>query len=91
MRKTIPIDLLLNLVNDMLKSSPADSVGQRQGAMTALEQVLHSAGAYKGFRYLLLEEVPAGSEPGVRYLNGVPDPDYEARFAHTDRTRVQYF
>jgi hypothetical protein len=91
MRKTVPIELLLSTVNSMLKSSPAESVAQRQGAMTALEQVLHSAGAYKGFRYLILEEVPVGSMPGVRYKDGVPDLDYTERFACTDRTRVHYF
>ena len=91
MRKTIPLETLIETFNGVLRNSPAESHAQRQGVMTALEAVLHEAGVYKGFRYLLVSEVPEGSMPGVHYKNGVPDPDYTARFANTDRTRVQYF
>lgn len=91
MRKTIPLQTLIETFNGMLRNSPAEAHVQRQGAMTALEAVLHEAGVYKGFRYLLVGEVPLGSMPGVNYLDGVPHPDYTARFARTDSTRVQFF
>lgn len=91
MRKTIPLQTLIDTFNTVLRDSPAESHAQREGAMTALEAVMHEAGVYKGFRYLLASEVPEGSMPGVNYLDGVPHPDYTARFARTDRTRVQYF
>ena len=91
MRKTIPLKTLIETVNNVLRLSPAESHLQRHGAMTALEAVLHEAGVYKGFRYLLSDEVPEGSMPGVHYLDGMPHPDYTARFALTDSTRVQYF
>lgn len=91
MRKTIPLQTLIETFNGVLRNSPAESHAQRQGAMTALEAVLHEAGVYKGFRYLLASEVPEGSMPGVHYLGNVPHPDYTERFARTDSTRVQYF
>jgi hypothetical protein len=59
--------------------------------MNALEYVLHESGNYRGFRYLLAAEVPAGAKPGVIYEGHLPHPDIEKRFANTDNTRVQYF
>lgn len=89
-RKTFNVSDLVDTVNQMLVESKADAQERRQGAMNVLEQVLHSTGNYKGFRYLLADEIAEG-QPGVNYLNGVPHPDPELRFANTDRTRVVYF
>jgi hypothetical protein len=71
------------------------SADTRQGMMNVLEGVLHDAGAYKGFRYLHSDEVPAGELPGVNFeQNNLGHrflcADITARFANTDRTRVQY-
>lgn len=89
MRKTIPVQMILDEINSMLKNSDPDQVEIRNGAMIALESVLHKAERYNGFRYLRAEEV-VGS-PGVNYVNGQPHPDIQKRFEFTDRTRVQYF
>lgn len=87
-RKTFNVDRLIVMVNGICKDSAPESQDIRQGAMNVLEAVLHETGNYRGFRYLLEDECEGN--PGVRYLGGVPHPDYELRFKDTDRTRVQY-
>ena len=94
-RKTFNVSELVDLVNGICKDSDATRADVRQGAMNVLEQVLHQSGNYSGFRYLWADEIANGA-PGVNYIvndNGVqvPHPDYEKRFANTDRTRVMYF
>ena len=88
-RKTFNVSELVDTVNSMLKDSGPEVAERRQGMMNVLEHVLHESGLYKGFRYLLQEECEG--LPGVNYLNGVPHPDINLRFADTDRTRVMYF
>ena len=89
-RKTVTVEFLINMTNDICKDSAPDRVDVRQGAMNLLESALHSTGNYKGFRYLLNTECEGN--PGVNYdERGLPDTDYEARFANTDKTRVKYF
>jgi hypothetical protein len=88
-RKTISVAPLIETVNAMLKNSAPDQSDIRKGMMLVLEEVLHSSGNYKGFRYLLADEVTGN--PGVNYVNGMPHPDIVARFVDTDRTRVMYF
>lgn len=89
-RKTINVTDLVDMVNGMLKLSESDRADVRQGAMNVLEGVLHETGNYKGFRYLLKDEVLSGN-PGVNYLDGNPHPNPTTRFAETDRTRVEYY
>jgi hypothetical protein len=94
MRKTVNVESLVQTVNTMLSCSTC-SADTRQGMMNVLEGVLHDAGAYKGFRYLHSDEVPAGELPGVNFeQNNLGHrflcADITARFANTDRTRVQY-
>jgi len=90
-RKTIDIESLIIGANDICKNSKADAGDIRQGAMNLLEFALHRTGNYKGFRYLLKDEVKDGV-PGVNYdARGLPDADYTKRFENTDRTRVCYF
>ena len=88
-RKTIAIVELVKTVNEMLKSSAPEAAAVRQGMMLVLEETLHRSGNYRGFRYLLAEEV--AGRPGINYLNGLPHPDLAVRFADTDRTRVAYY
>jgi len=88
-RKTYNVSELVDLVNGICKNSAPEVADRRQGAMNVLEAVLHETGNYKGFRYLLEDECTGN--PGVRYLNGLPHPDFELRFKDTDRTRVMYF
>jgi len=87
-RKTVNVADLIVDVNYTLSQSTC-SPDVRQGAINVLEYVLHATGNYRGFRYLTAKEVPADQLPGINY--GVDDADYEARFANTDKTRVQYF
>lgn len=88
-RKTVSVEFVVNRANTMLAKSTC-SAEVRQGVINFLEDILHETGNYKGFRYLLQEEIPEGQKPGVNYLDGVPHWDYELRFKDTDCTRVQY-
>ena len=88
-RKTIAVDDVVNRVNHMLAVSTC-SQDIRAGYCLLVEDVLCMTGNYKGFRYLLQDEVPAGELPGVNYENGVPHPDPYKRFDGTDNTRRQY-
>ena len=78
--------------NEMLKVSLC-SEDRRQGQIDIVEHMLHSAKMYKGFRYLMVNEVPEGCLPGIVVNGTVEDTPYEVRFAigTVDRTRVQYF
>lgn len=87
-RKTINVSALTDMVNSILKDSGANQAVMREGAINVLEAVLHETGNYRGFRYLLSGE--CDGLPGVNYLNGLPHPNYEKRFANTDNTRVSY-
>lgn len=86
-RKTVTIEFLVNMTNDICKDSAADRKDVRQGAMNLLETALHSTGNYSGFKYL---HTVADGLPGVNYKDGHP-MDYPERFENTDRTRVHYF
>ena len=89
-RKTVSIEFLINMVNDICKDTSADRASVRQGAMNVLETVLHSTGNYRGYRYLLKTEVVDGN-PGVNYQGFLPHMDYTERFKDTDKTRVKYY
>lgn len=89
-KKTFKVEDLVQMVNSVCQYSSSEHVERRQGAMNVLEEILHRTGNYKGFRYLLAEDILAG-KPGVNYENGVPHPNYEKRFENTDRTRVMYY
>lgn len=68
------------------------SVEYRQGMISVINLILMDNRAYRGYRYLTINEVPAGQLPGINLLNGSaePHPDYEKRFANTDSTRREY-
>jgi hypothetical protein len=87
-RKTIEVDKLVTAVNGVLaKHNGSREI--RQGMINLLDYALHETGNYRGFRYLMQDEVPDGALPGVRYENGEILP-YPERFHNTDFTRVQY-
>jgi hypothetical protein len=79
----------------LLNSSDSDQY-TRDTMITFLENVLMETGNYKGFRYLIEEDM-AKSEYGVipgRYVpTGVDltELTIDQQFANTDCTRVQYF
>ncbi len=70
------------------------SVEYRQGMISVINLILMDNRAYRGYRYLTINEVPAGQLPGINLLDGdanaEPHPDYEKRFANTDSTRREY-
>lgn len=88
-RKTVDVSKMVDTVNEVLAQSEC-TPDMRQGMMNLLENVLHETGNYKGFRYLAINEVPKGELPGINGNLGDNPKDYEARFANTDNTRVQY-
>ena len=97
-RKTISVAEVRNTVNAILKDAAYDDDKHRQyrmGMCLLLEDILHKTGNYKGYRYLLENEVPDNCSPGVNYeVNAkghfVPCEDYTARFFNTDETRRCY-
>ena len=65
----------------------------RKGQIIIAERLLFSAGIYKGFKFLIQEEVPVGQKPGM-----IVDGTVESTPRHialdpntTDSTRVRYF
>ncbi len=97
-RKTIDIEKLKEIVNSMLANTTDDfgpTRGIRQGAMNVLESALHETGNYRGFRHLMLKDVPLGEKPGiaVNETGLIEHTPVEIRFdkATTDNTRVHYF
>jgi len=91
-RKTFSVEEFTNRANDTLANTPL-SEDFRRGIITALEHILFESDNYRGFRYLTVNEVPAGQRPGINIspIDGQHLEDYDARFADTDRTRVRYF
>lgn len=91
-RKTINVADLTHTANNLLRVSTCEP-GIRKGIMNMIEHVLHETGNYRGFRYLMHNEVPAGNHrPGINYdpTTNMPYEDMGSRFGGTDNTRVQY-
>ena len=92
-RKTFSVLALTQRTNAYLATDAKRDGAARQALMTILESVLHETGNYNGFKYLTAKNIDiANATPGI---NTTPDgqfiDDYRARFAGTDRTRVEYF
>jgi hypothetical protein len=92
-KKTFKVEDLKMTINAILKESAPEQICVRQGMMNILEQVLHSTGNYSGYKYLIKGQVPNGSRPGINVgeTGGCETLEYQARFADTDNTRVEYF
>ena len=91
-RKTFNVSDFIARTNERLSISTC--VPEiRMGMMAAAEEVLHATGNYKGFRYLTVNEVPAGHKPGINIseIDGQHLEVYEQRFLDTDNTRIRYF
>lgn len=88
-RKTVDVKALVESFNTVFAQSTCDKL-IRKGQIIVIENILMTTNNYKGFRYLLQNEVPAGELPGVRHdVRGILPPDM--RFENTDDTRVMYF
>jgi hypothetical protein len=68
MRKTFSVDDFTNWANGVLAMPESDVITpeHKQGVIHALDQVLHAAGRYNGFRYLDTYD----SEDPEFYFNG---------------------
>jgi hypothetical protein len=82
-RKTVSVDYMKDTINKLLATSYC-TPDTREGMISALTEILHSTGNYKGFRYLTESEVPFGLRPGINWVDGEPN------FTDTDQTRVCY-
>jgi hypothetical protein len=90
-RKTIPVTLLIDQVNEMLANGHSN-LSERFGMIQVLEKMLFATGNYRGYRYLSKREVPPGKQPGINLTDtGEPLPDLLERFINTDGTRVEYY
>lgn len=94
-KKTVYVEHIKNQINISLKNSLDEYCppAQRQGMMNVLEMILMESKNYKGFRYLLLNEVPETALPGMIVNGTVENTPPEVRFdpRYTDKTRVEYF
>lgn len=52
MRKTINVEHVKRIANDMLRDSVPEVTEGRQAVASMLERVLHDTGQYRGFQYL---------------------------------------
>lgn len=89
-RKTFELAPILDSANFFLKVAE-DSADRRQGHIDVIVEILTYAGNYGGFRYLGVDEVPAGQLPGIR---GEPPREHDRNaecYRNTDCTRVEYF
>jgi len=93
MRKTAKIEDMTNHANALLMNLADDQVQMREGVIMLLEQTLHRAGAYNGFRYLDakdMEKSCSGKTVGINEVGNIT-LEYDERFEGTDRTRIHYF
>jgi len=93
MKKTFNVDAFRKSVNHTLAISTC-SADMRQGMINTLEEILHQTENYKGFKYLMQGQVPAGEKPGifVNFTGLIESTPVDERFdpALTDSTRVWY-
>jgi len=78
--------------NEMFAKSIC-SEDRRQGQIDVISKLLMDAKMYKGFTYLMQDQVPAGELPGI-FVNGtIEDTPVALRFAagKVDSTRVRFF
>lgn len=92
-KKTVSVEKIKDAANNILRNSTC-APDIRKGVMNMVEFVLHETDNYRGFRYLMYSEIPAGDhKPGINYdpTTNMPCADMADRFGNTDSTRVQYF
>ena len=93
MKKTFNVNEYRTMVNDSLAGS-ACSADMRQGMINILDAILFQTGNYKGFQYLMQNQVPAGQKPGiyVNFTGLIESTPVDERFDRglTDATRIRY-
>lgn len=83
-RKTITVEAVKDLANNMLKFSDEDKAEGRVAVALLLERVLMNTGNYVGFTYLASEYAPTAAPESER------DPDAPPLRLGYDDTRRRY-
>jgi hypothetical protein len=90
-KKSIKVEDILHSLNWQLANQHEHHNGGRAAMMMLVEDILHTTGNYRGFRYLEQHEVPNDCKPGIQpKTHEGPDTDNNYRFLDTDPTRVRY-
>lgn len=92
-KKTINVATVIAHINDILRNG-ISSTEFRLSSMKTAEFILHSTGNFRGYRYLLQNEVPAGQLPGIVITDGsFENTSLDVAFSpeHRDSTRIHYF
>ena len=95
-RKTITVESIKNRINSILLNSSDSDRSARNTMILFIENVLMETGNYKGFRYLVEEDMEKseyGIIPGRHFPTDVELTSQQLliqQFANTDCTRVQY-
>lgn len=92
-RKTIEIEKVKELVNDMLLHTPDKDTERRVGAFIVLEQLLHDTGNYQGYNHLTSQHMGEslnGKSIGIDII-ACNAGDWENQFKDCDDTRRYYF
>jgi hypothetical protein len=78
--KTLKVETIKQLANDVLRDSPNGSVEQRETIHVFVSNLLMQAKAYKGFNYLSEDQVAPGRSFGIvfdaspAHQHKYPDP-----------------
>ena len=78
--KTLKVETIKQMANDILRDSPDSSVEQRETIHCFVSNLLMQAKAYKGFNYLYENQVPEGFTFGIEFdesparAHKYPDP-----------------
>ncbi len=83
-RKTIDVAVVKDLANKELLNSPDNELGNRQGIIYMIENILMASGNYKGFSYLNDKDM-------LKSTHGTTLGIIDGSFENTDHTRVYYF
>ena len=87
-RKTINVAKLLFKTNFRNRSTTVDP-DVRKGWNILLGEILHATDNYRGFSYLMPQNVPPGCAPGVNAVD-MATATMEEKFDKTDATRITF-
>jgi hypothetical protein len=85
-KKTLKIDDLKRLANDVMRESPNHMATHREAVHCFVSNLLMQANAYKGFNYLVEEQMPPGLTHGIDFDES-PSRDHK----YPDPTRMFFY
>jgi hypothetical protein len=99
MRKTISVERVKEMVNDMILHTPDDKKIGREALGMLLENILHETGNYQGYNMLtpnMMKESKNGCSVGINDFDFSKNDltwkeENEIKFNNTDHTRVFYY